>query len=298
MNLSLTLILLGPSCFALAQQPAAHDPAPSVNPLVRRYHEGESVVFHMRGSNRGRLNTLEYEAEADGSVKKDASGKFVVEFAWSDVTVNGSPYPLAPGSSDFRETLSLSPDYQIAIPNVSQIQPILMGPVLDLLTFYADLSLAMRQAGLKSAGDHVYFKYGAPNSWADGKHTILGEDSIDFDITLKSVDREKKIATLVVRHVPPTNPQVKLPAAWMKAPIADTPNNWVQIDKTEDGKYAAQVGKETFDVVMEVSLETGRILSATMENPVEVSERECSDAALATCEEPQRYQIMRKISIY
>jgi hypothetical protein len=83
----------------------------------------------------------------------------------------------------------------------------------------------------------------------------------------------------------------------MHVPVADTPNNWAEVGKSKDGKYVASVGKETFDVVIETSLTDGRILSATMDNPVEVLERECSDAALTSCGEPIRYQIRRLIEI-
>jgi hypothetical protein len=88
-----------------------------------------------------------------------------------------------------------------------------------------------------------------------------------------------------------------LPGAWMHTPVSDTPNNWVQVGKDRDGKYVASVGKETFDDVIKTSLADGRILSATMENPVEVLERQCNDAALTVCGDPIRYQIRRRIAI-
>ena len=37
---------------------------------------------------------------------------------------------------------------------------------------------------------------------------------------------------------------VKLPAVWMKSPVADTPNNWIDVKKNNAGKYDAEVGKE------------------------------------------------------
>ena len=54
----------------------------------------------------------------------------------------------------------------------------------------------------------------------------------------------------------------------MHAPVADTPNNWVQV-RHEGDSYVAAVGQETFDVELSISLESGRILRATMVNPVE-----------------------------
>ncbi len=264
--------------------------------LERKYHEGEKLSYRMTTTNRGRANTLHYEIQADGVVKKDADG-YVEEFAWSNMIVDGKPFALPPSSQSFRQFLSLTPNAKIAIPDLSKVHPLMIGPMTDMLSFYADLLIAKYQGNLTRAGDHFYFKHGTPNSWADGMHVTLGQDSIDFDVTLVEVDQAAKIATIVVKHVPPENPQIKLPAAWMEKPVADTPNNWVEVTKIAEGKFSAEVGKEIFVDTIKLSLVDGHIISATQENPVEVLERDCSDAALTTCGEPVRYQILRHIEI-
>ena len=53
----------------------------------------------------------------------------------------------------------------------------------------------------------------------------------------------------------------------MRPSVADTPNNWVQVPKTATG-FAASVGKETFDVTLQVSIADGTIRTATLDNPV------------------------------
>ena len=159
------------------------------------------------------------------------------------------------------------------------------------------LWLAIKQGTLVHSGDHAYVKHGTANSWADGARTLVGQDSIDFDITLSNVNSQDGTAKLVVRHVPPAQPQIKVPAKWMEAPVSDQPNNWVEVTKTGAGKYLGEVGKETFDVEMMVSLADGRILSATMDNPVMVSARECTDEAITHCGQPQHYQIRRQIEL-
>jgi hypothetical protein len=88
-----------------------------------------------------------------------------------------------------------------------------------------------------------------------------------------------------------------LPAAWMCVPVADVLNNWVQVVRAADGRYIASVGKETFDVAIRLSGSNGRIVSARLDNPVEVFERQCTDEALTACDEGIRYQIMRQIEI-
>ena len=83
----------------------------------------------------------------------------------------------------------------------------------------------------------------------------------------------------------------------METRVADTPNNWVQVSKAGQSKFSGQVGKETFVDTIKISLADGRIISASQENPVDVLERECSDAALTTCGAPVRFQILRHVEI-
>jgi hypothetical protein len=202
---------------------------------------------------------------------------------------------LTPASLAFRQKLSLSPDFTLTVPDLSKVQPQIIGPITDLLTFYADMQVAQHGA-LTKPGDHYYFKHGTPNSWADGAYYVLGQDSIDFDVTLTKIDNENHTAALIVRHVPPEKPQVKLPAEWMQKPVADTPNNWVEVAK-QNGKYVAEIGKETFEVKILVDLTDGKILNAGLENPVEVLKRECTDAEFTKCGEGARSRTFRKVEI-
>lgn len=82
----------------------------------------------------------------------------------------------------------------------------------------------------------------------------------------------------------------------MRLPVADTPNNWVMVTKTRDG-YVASVGKETFDVELRLALADGKLLSATMDNPVTRVTRDCSDAALTQCGEPRPNPVRRRIAM-
>ena len=260
--------------------------------LERRYREGERLVYRMKAANEGRR----YEALATGVVKTDATGAWIEEFAWSNVISKSAPVSLPPASVDFRQVLSLDQRKAPAIPNLAVVHPILIGPITDLLTFYSDLWLAARIGTLNKPGDHAYQEVGRPASWADGRYVVLGEDSIDFDITLTQVDVAREVATLLVRHVPPKKPQVKLPAMWMRGAVADTPNNWVNVTRNAE-KYVAEVGKETFDVQLTVSLSDGKILSGNIENPVKAQARDCPDASLTNCGVPRPHEILRQIEI-
>lgn len=298
------LVLSATSALIAAQaatQPSAQPPSQPQNPLHRQYHEGETLVYNMTGVNE----SWHYTIQAQGIVKKDSngayfekdsSGAFFEEYRWTNLVSDGQPTLLSPGSDSFRERLSLDPNQTVVPPDLSNADPKLVGPALDFMTFYVDLWLAEKSGQLTHAGDHFNFTYGTPSSWANGSQVVLGQSSIDFDLTLKSVDPSSGTAVLVVRHIPPQKSQVTLPVAWMQAPVSDTPNNWVQIVKLP-GKFLGAVGQESFTDELTISLVDGRILSAFMDNTVKTIMRTCSDEALTQCDPPQPHDIVRKIQI-
>jgi hypothetical protein len=98
---------------------------------------------------------------------------------------------------------------------------------------------------------------------------ILGEDSIDFDLTLKELNFDPgRHPAGAARSSVAAESEAARP--WMQTPVADTPNNWIDVKgKNNDGKYVAAVGKETFDVEIKTSLKDGKILSATTDNLVQ-----------------------------
>jgi hypothetical protein len=265
--------------------------------VTRRYEEGERLVYRMTATNRNRNGATSYTATAKGVVKREAAGRFVEEFEWSDLVWDGMPFELPPASQQFRQLLSLSADRVPSVPDLSRVHRRLVGPITDLLSFYADAWLAMQQPNLRLTGDRVVVNHGEANSWADGTRVLVGEDAIDFAMTLDHIDISSGTATLTVRHVPPERPKIRIPTDWMRPPVAGVPNNWVQVVRTGERQYVASIGKETFDVEMQLSLRNGKIISARMTNPVEVFERECTDEALTTCREGTRYQILRQIAI-
>ncbi len=290
-NLIAGLVFCGVPALLVAQPPA-QPPSQPQNPLYRQYRDGETLVYNMTGLNE----STHYTVQAQGVVEKDVTGAYFEEYRWTNLVSDGQPTPLSAEGAAFRERLSLDPNQSVTPPAPGTIDPKLLGPALDLMTFYVDLWLANKSGQLTHVGDHYSFKYGAPSSWANGSQVILGQSAIDFDLTLKSLDPSSGTAVLIVRHVPPEKSQIKLPAAWMQAPIADTPNNWVQIIKLP-AKFLGMVGRETFTDEITVSLADGKILSASMDNSVKTVLRTCDDEALTQCDPPQPHEIVRKIQI-
>jgi hypothetical protein len=294
LNTLSTLLILAVAAPALlnAQAPAPV-PAPLQSPLHRQYHEGEKLAYRMTGVN----DDWHYTIEANGVVKLDPSGAFFEEYQWSDLKSAGQPTPLSPQTADLRQRLTLDPNQNPSMPDLSKVDPKIIGPITDFMTFYADLWIAIKTGQLKAAGDHFYMPYGVPSSWADGTYVRLGQSSIDFDMTWKSTDAAAHTAELEIRHVPPSKSMVTLPAPWMQTQVGDKPSNWVTVQKGRDGKLQASVGEETFDVLLTVSLADGKILAGTMDNVVKTVQRTCDDDALTHCTDPAPHEIHRKIEI-
>jgi hypothetical protein len=262
-------------------------------PIARHYTEGETLHYHMTAVN----DAWHYTADATGVVKKAADGSWIEEFRWTGMTSDGQSVPLTPATTDFRESLSLDPSHNPSGPNLAGIDPRFVGPVTDLMTFYVDDWLFQKIPVFHQPGDHFYVPNPTPSSWADGTHVLTGADAIDFELRLQSVDAATHTAVLSIHHVPPPKPALKFPVAWMETPVADTPNNWIEVTRTKEGKFEAGAGKETFDVTLTVSTVDGKILSATMDNPVVTSVRTCDDAALTQCTAPQPRTIHRHVEI-
>jgi hypothetical protein len=272
---------------------------PSASPLVRRYVEGESTRYIMTGVNRGREHTITYSAEAEARVMRDDQGRFIEEVRWTRLVLAGQEIPLDEASANFRERVSLDPAADMSPPDIAGINPMLIGPVFDLMTFYVDLHPSLHQGRLSKPGDRVHVAHGQPNSWADGANVIIGEDCIDFELTLERVEDSE--AVLHVRHVPPRETSVTLPAPWLQERMNPaSPNNWVQVQRdgsTTPPRFVAAAGHETFDVVITIDRANGEMISATMDNPVDVVQRHCTDESLTECGELVKFQIRRQIEL-
>lgn len=275
----------------------AQEASRAVSPLVRRYVEGERTTYHMTGSNKDVHRDLRYEADATCTVKKNADGVFVDDFEWTRLVVNKTAIELPKGKDAIHQVLSRDPAFKLSIPDLSKVPPMMIGPITDLLTFYADLQLAVRDQKLIKQGDHFYFAHGAPASWADGATVVVGEDSIDFDVTLAKIDAQAGTASTVVRHVPPKKPQIRKVADWTSVPVADTENNWIEVVKIGADSYLGQVGKETFDVELRTRLSDGHLISAKLDNVVDVLERPSKKPDLSQPGDESRYKIVRTIEL-
>ncbi len=283
--------IAAPSGPAAAISPAV----PSVpSGMARRYTEGEVMKYRLEldYSGSGEPGSVEISS-AVITVNKTPDNVFYESIQWTGKSENGAEVRLSTESLEFRQKVSLDPGFKLAIPDLSQVLP-LIEPVVDTLTFYADVQLAVRKGVSPEAGQHLYVAHGMPNSWAGGP-VMVGRDCVDFDITVTDVDAVNNWALLQVLHLPPPGGCGVPPAPWMRTPDTETPNNWYQVRKEADGSYTAGAAVETFDDEIKISLTDGRILSASQVNPLSGEKRVCKDAELTDCGQPQKFSINRRL---
>jgi hypothetical protein len=174
---------------------AEQQAATEAGTLQRRYTAGSVSHYLMTGNNDG----WQYTIEATVVVKRDMNGRYYEEISWSDLTSNAQQ-PLTPASLALRQTVSLDdPASYMRVPNLADVQPLLIGPITDTLTIYSDLLLAM-QSKLAHAGQTAYVPRTTPNSWADGKRVLLGQDVVDFSLTVETLNPAENAETLLIQH--------------------------------------------------------------------------------------------------
>src|SRR5579875_2083382 len=91
---------------------------------------GEKLRYVMEGRDQDGGQTTAYRAETDGVVKKNGAGVLVDEFGWSRLSFNGTAFTLSPASLSLRQELSTDPAFRLSIPELSKVQPVLIGPML------------------------------------------------------------------------------------------------------------------------------------------------------------------------
>jgi hypothetical protein len=287
----LTFSLVVASAPALAAQAA-----PALNPLLARHDaEGGTIAYHMHATNQTGDRLLRYDGDASGKIVRDSAGHLIDALAWRRLVVNDTVQQLPADGAAVEQRLGFAPGF-LVLPDVARADPRLTGPVLDLFTFYVDWWLAARSATLVRPGDHVHIAGRGSNSWANGPGVVVAADAVDFDVTLVSIDSSARRAVIDVQHLPPDSARVAIPAEWMQPRFGAEPNNWVEVAARTDG-FVAAVGRETFDDRVLIDLTNGQIVSATMDNPVDVLERTCTDRELKQCGAPNRYRIVRRIEV-
>ncbi|MBI3555390.1 MAG: hypothetical protein HY074_03890 [Deltaproteobacteria bacterium] len=255
--------------------------------LTRRYREGEVYGYYI--FNRQFIGSdldNSYEGHATARVVAEPTGAMHEEFEWHDITKNGKKHPIAP---EYRQILSLAVGGKMIFPPTAMIT----GATTDTMNFYVNEMLAIKKA-LRKVGDHELVSLnGKPSPWLDRARGFNGFDCQDFDIMLTAIDGN--YATVKVANIPPLHGCTRPPlVAWMNSRVADTENNFFEIERQADGTYHASYGKEIIDTELHIDLGTGRIISGFMHNTVHYLQRVCKDESVLDCGEPKDKSLARE----
>jgi hypothetical protein len=144
--LVLTVVLVQVAPTIAAQQAAIE-----AGTLQRRYTDQAVSHYLMTGNNDG----WQYTIQATDVVKRDTDGRYYEEIGWSGLT-SSAQQALTPASLALRQTVSLDdPASYMRVPNLANVQPLLVGPITDTLTIYSDLLLAMQAKLVQPRADRV-----------------------------------------------------------------------------------------------------------------------------------------------
>jgi hypothetical protein len=87
--------------------------------LARHYQEGETLSYHMKADNKDFFRHRSYEVDAIGVVKKDSKARFFEEFRWTNLVFGTAKVTLPESSLNFRQIVSLAPDYPLPFPDLN-----------------------------------------------------------------------------------------------------------------------------------------------------------------------------------
>ncbi len=262
--------------------------------LERKYVEGEILKYRILNSYYSNGNpTGGYEGNAISIVKKGADGVFFEELQWNKITKNGIQIEVP---LEFRQHVSHDPNFKMGLPPKGLANT---AALLDTLNFYANYFVAAKSK-VRNINDHDYVdNKGIPATWTDGNVVIFGADCIDFEITLVSVKGD--YASFRVANVPSKNIcnySYPTELKWLNRFMKNTSNNWFNVIDLKDGSYVIQYGLETINTIININLSTGKIVSASMHNPVIHQTAVCKGLAENTCGKFKEESLSREVFFF
>ncbi len=210
------------------------------------------------------------------------------------------------GTEDLSQAIAKFPAYETsvaatsspalsALPDLTGWDMGVVGPVTDLHTFLIAVSHQVGADRLTRLGETFTTGEAAKASWANGENIPVGEDCIQISVTLLELNAET--AVYETRFMPPADACLEPLKPWMEAPVVEgTPNNFQQ-QMMMGPMAAAMWGREQFIITSTVRRADGRILSATMDNPLTLRLKVGCDPNLDSCKHEMPMTIHRKLQL-
>lgn len=205
---------------------------------------------------------------------------------WSEVAKKFPGYDVS---------LSVAGDANLKLPNLTDLDKRLIEPITDIHTFLVAVSPHAGSDRVHNVGDRHAGVKPAIGQWAQAPALPVGEDCISIEVELRELTA--KTATYVTTFSPPKEPCLTPAYPAMSKPVAEVPNNFQQIE-VKEGMRDALWGHEGFVVTATVARDTGGILSADMDNVLDLKMRMgCSDEALENCKMELPVKLTRHLSL-
>ena len=262
-----------------------------------------STFTYERIYTNGQVSRYQYtEQDADSIARRTATAELTT------VVRNGIPTERVrwiglqdKAGHDLNEQAQAFPAYDLSLDTravpmhrvSTDAVPELEGPVDDLLNFLVDLSAGVGVSQLHAPGDTRAMANPVSGDFS-GATVPLGRDFILLTTTLKSLDKDR--AEFQSSYQPPHGVGLPPYRPWMSEPVCGGPNNFQIVQKQGPG-FVALWGCESFVVDTVVERSDGRMLSASMVNPLSLKGRFCQDAALTACTNIPDVHIERHVEL-
>ena len=262
----------------------------------RKYVEGETYSYQLT-TKHATNGAWEYDAIgiADHKVLYK-TGIPSDQVTWSSLRKKDSTgdHDL---STDARKVapyeVSLSPAGKITIPPLTV--PNMIGIITDGITFFVAMSPKAGSVNVKTTGDPEFVsETPTKGNWADGKQFIVGEDCISIHTTMTAL--EKGTASYQTAFISPDTQCLVFKKEWMTDALQPGSHNNFQQVLANQGKYDVMWGNEQFTVLSTIERATGKILSSTMHNTLNLKMRQGCDVNWENCSAEVPLTIYRQLS--
>ncbi|MEM9024292.1 MAG: hypothetical protein AAGB22_11150 [Bacteroidota bacterium] len=186
-------------------------------------------------------------------------------------------------------SFSLHPEGSLEAPRFDD--PVMLSSLADLTTFLVAISPQAGSHKVQQAGGSYHNPEPARGDFSDAFNTPVGEDCMDITVHLVRMNRDTAVyrTTFLV----PAKPCLELVGGI--APSPENPVNFQMAQGVGNGRMNLLYGQETFVVESHVRRRDGALLSATMDNVLDLRMKVFCDAQYANCQTELPWKISRKV---
>ena len=227
-------------------------------------YELTTSVWHDAAFEKREVGVSEHEVLAD------ATGELV---GWTALTVEAPEGTFTDESEAAQSVspyeMSLQVGIDLELPDL--VVPEMTGMITDLFTYYVAVSSSLGVTEVHESGDVYTQDEPVVGDWSDDLGTPVGQDCILPSIELVELDEDEGLARFETRFEVPDAPDCLdwVHESWSTPVVDGQENNFQQVVDV-DGDRFAMYGVEWFTIQSDVDASDGRILSATMDNRLDL----------------------------